>query len=107
MADCVPPTLIWASGDRLLVLAERAILKDGATKKRMDWWLVTQSTAPRNLTESLKTVPGDLLPDPTRRNFVGVADDEIWRLDIGLGQWTNLTMTVEPKVSGIAWPTSP
>jgi len=99
-----PQTLAWASGDRLMVLAEAKVSRGVTKKRRLDWWLVSQGAPPRNLTQQLKTAPADLLPGPLRRTFVGVTDDDVWRVNIDSGEWSNLTIAFEPKVSSIAWP---
>jgi dipeptidyl aminopeptidase/acylaminoacyl peptidase len=106
LSETDPRDIVWAGEDRLLVYAERNFSGSGALKKRMDWWLVTPGGQSRNLTERLDKVPGDLLPDSAGRNFIGVADDGAWRVNIDSGELTNLTFTLDAKISDVAWPNS-
>ena len=105
LPDLEPHSVIWAKGDRPLVLAERVISSGvGTTKKRLDLWLVSPNRTLRNLSEHLNTTPAELLPDRTGESFVGVADSEVWRVNIDSGEWTNLTTAFEPRIAGIALP---
>src|ERR1051325_3316669 len=103
LPDCDPKAIRWI-GERLLVSADCMGLTSGSANDRTDWWLVTTSSPPRNLTGRFKTAPSDLLPDPTEPAFVGVADNEVWRLNIDSGEWVNLTAAFAPAIAGIAWP---
>jgi len=100
-----PRGFAWAGADRLLALIERDPLPGATAPPRKDWWLLSASGAPRNLSESLKTVPEDLSPDATGRSLVGVAADDLWRLRIeDANLWTNLTAGFEPKLGAVVWP---
>ncbi|HEY6184585.1 MAG TPA: alpha/beta fold hydrolase [Terriglobales bacterium] len=96
LSDLDPQRVVWATGRQLLVYA---IAHD-----RSDWWLVSPGKAPINLTEHLNAVPVSLWPSPTGRNFVGVANDDLWRIDIDSGEWTNLTDGFDPKIAQVVWP---
>ena len=98
--DLDPRATAWSAAG-LLVSAEK---KGADGKPRADWWLVESTTTSRNLTASMKSAPGELLPEPGARTFVGVADGDVWRVDPA-GAVTNLTETFEPKVASIVWPT--
>jgi len=101
-----PRALVWGDGDRLLVSAEHEVLRDGKPKERLDWWSLSRAESPRIVTNTLTQVPADLLPTSEGRAFVGIAGGDLWRLDLASGTWTNVTMTFEPKVSAIAWPSA-
>ena len=104
LSDSDPRDIVWVDGDRLLVSAECQLPSAPASKGRIDWWVVVGGKAPRNLTEHLKTVPGELFSDSTGRNFVGMADGEVWRLNVDSGERTNLTAELDAKLAGITWP---
>jgi dipeptidyl aminopeptidase/acylaminoacyl peptidase len=104
--DVDPKALAWADGERLLLSAEHETMVDGAAKTRVDWWLLPASGAPRNLSATLKAAPGELLPAADGRTLLGVAGGDLWRLDVASGEWTNLTGAFEPKIAGVAWPTT-
>jgi dipeptidyl aminopeptidase/acylaminoacyl peptidase len=104
--DVDPKALVWIDGERLLLSAEHDATVDGATKKRVDWWLLGPSRAPRNVSASVKAAPGDLWPIGDGQSFVGVAGGDLWQLDLVSGAWKNLTEAFEPKIASIAWPTA-
>ena len=105
LPGCDPRSLVWASGDHALVSAECSVSNsDAAATNRKDWWLVAPNASPRNLTEKLKTSPSDLVANPTGKAFVGVADGDVWRVNIQSGELVNLTQAFDPKIGGVAWP---
>src|ERR1051325_559388 len=91
-----PQSINWTDKDSLLVSATK--------NDRIDWWLVSPNKVPRNLTEQLKAVPAHLLPDLTGTTFIGVADGDVWRLNLTDEAWTNLTTSFAPKITAVAWP---
>jgi dipeptidyl aminopeptidase/acylaminoacyl peptidase len=100
--DLEPKNIVWADGERLLVSAERDLSNAGERKKRTDWWLVSPKGAARNLTGTLKTAPDNLLL--VGSTLVGVADGDVWSLEIVSEKWTNLTAAFDPKISAVIWP---
>ncbi len=105
LSSCDPRSLIWASGDRLLVSSECYVSRsDSIAKRRIDWWLATPNASSRNLTESFKTAPAALVADPTGHAFLGVAAGDLWKIDLDSGEWMNLTQKFAPTIAGIAWP---
>jgi len=102
--DVDPHTLVWLEGNRLLVSGEHEVTEDGKIHKRVDWWLLSPSFAPRNVTQNLPTVSGDLLPLSDGRSFFGVAKGDLWRFESASGASVNLTDSFEPKIAAIVWP---
>jgi dipeptidyl aminopeptidase/acylaminoacyl peptidase len=96
--------LTSASGDRFLVAAEQESHTGGKATSRLDWWMVSPTAAPRNLTENLASVPSSLLPISDGKALVGIVDGDLWRFDIESGIWASLTASFEPKVDKIVWP---
>ena len=99
-----PDALVWADDNRLLVLAERKITADVDVARRSDW-LMFSGSGVRNVTKTLKSVPDPLLPVSGGRVLVGVAEKDLWRLDVESGTWTNLTASLDTKIAGLLWPT--
>ena len=99
--NITPRALVWADNHRLLLLAEHEIIGDGTIKKRIDWFMLPALGSQQSLTERLAAVPGDLLPASNGRLFLGVADGDLWRLDLDSGVWANLTASLGPKVTAI------
>jgi len=99
-----PRSVIWADKDHLLLSAEHETRTDRKLKKRLDWWMLSMSRSPQILTDSLKTAPSTLVGDSTGRIVIGVADGDVWQLDLELDKWTNLTAALDQKFSSIAWP---
>jgi dipeptidyl aminopeptidase/acylaminoacyl peptidase len=99
-----PHNLVWLDSTRLLVSAEQEIRSAEKTRKRLDWWLVSPATAPRNVSHDLASPPAELTLVPQQRAFVGVAGEALWSLDGVSTTWSNLTANFEPKVVKIVWP---
>jgi dipeptidyl aminopeptidase/acylaminoacyl peptidase len=97
-----PKALVWGADSHLLVSAEPTVAT-GAKKRVMEWWLISRDAAPRNLTAPLKTPPRDLLSDSTGQTFFGLADGDVWQINLKSGQWTNLTSKFDSTVSRISW----
>jgi dipeptidyl aminopeptidase/acylaminoacyl peptidase len=99
LPDLDPQDIVWVDRERLLVLASK--------DNRKDWWLVTPGQPPRNLTTHLKTSPGQLLPAASGQTFVGVADGDVWRVDVDSGACANLTADFRPEISRMILPDRP
>jgi dipeptidyl aminopeptidase/acylaminoacyl peptidase len=95
----------WTGANDLFV---RAAKKIGDAKidvaTRRDWWLVAKDGSATCLTEKIKTPPKQFWPQSNRQAFVGLADDDLWRVDTVSKEAKNLTESFEPKVSRISWP---
>jgi dipeptidyl aminopeptidase/acylaminoacyl peptidase len=99
------PQLEWISGDGLLFLAvNREKGGKPSPTDRRDWWLAPRE-GKRRSTEAMKQVPGELWPQDGRRAFVGVAGDQLWRLQPSEGRIVALTeKPAEGRSTSIAWP---
>jgi dipeptidyl aminopeptidase/acylaminoacyl peptidase len=104
--DVDPRSVVWMRGGALLVSGERKLVEQGKERTRSDWWLTQQEQAPRNLTETLKSAPSDLIPEPGAATFVGLADGDLWRVDPAGTAPVNLTASFEPKIASIVWPSA-
>jgi dipeptidyl aminopeptidase/acylaminoacyl peptidase len=101
------PKLVWSAKKELLVLAKPSEAPGAGEKGgRTDWWLVSPSAAPRNVTASLKSAPVPLLPREDG-SFVGVADGDLWLIETSTARSRNLTESFEPKIASIVWPKGP
>src|ERR1051325_3370590 len=95
--------ILWTEGDGILVFLNA----DAEPHKRHKangggWWIISAQGAARplpDLTES--AAPGGLTAVVNPRTFVGVVKDDLWRLDISSGTWTNLTGNFAPKVASV------
>jgi dipeptidyl aminopeptidase/acylaminoacyl peptidase len=104
--DTIARKVAWAAGGRLIVAAERENKIDGKPTKRLDWWMILPGGVPINLTEKLTATPGELLPVSDGKALVGVAEGDLWRLDVESGAWTNLTAMFNPNAGQVIWPTN-
>ena len=95
-----PASLMWGAEDNLLMLSK-------SEGNRQDWWVLNVSGQKRNLTSTMRTVPRELIRAAGGGAVVGIADGELWRIrPDGVGP-ENLTADFEPRITSIAWPTSP
>jgi acetyl esterase/lipase len=97
-----PQQLLWMNNDALLCRAEHVSGTTASAKRRADWWLLTASGAPRNLTRELPTPPDELEPLMSGRWIVGVANGDVWRLDPPTLTWVNLTVDFAPVITHFA-----
>lgn len=96
--------LVWANEGRLLVESEQEVHIAGKAMKRGDWWEVTSTGGPRNVSEKLKAAPSDLLAVSEGKALIGIIAGELWRLDVATDRWSNITASLDPPVAGISWP---
>jgi len=108
--DPVPPVressqIEWtATGDLLLRAAKHAGDQKPDVATRRDWWLLKRDGTPKCLTAELKTPPRELWPQEGRKDFVGIGENHIWRLETEAGKVENVTAKFEAKVDRISWP---
>ena len=100
-ASLEPTSIAWAGDGAVLVLATAA---DDAGAERPGWWLLQDGHEPRRMTPNGCTVPGELLAEPGRRSFVGVADGAVVRLELDTHRWTNLTEGRDLTIVWLLWP---
>lgn len=94
-----PASLMWGTERSLLMLRK-------PEKNRQDWFVLNLSGQKRNLTATMKTVPRELIREARDEAVVGIADGELWRLQLDGGEPENLTAQFEPRITSIAWPAS-
>lgn len=95
----------WTGSGGLMIFAAPASSEaQPEVTARRDWWLLQGEAEPRQLTASIKNPPRSLWPQPGRRAFFGVADDELWQIEPASGVVTRVTAAFEPKVQALSWP---
>jgi dipeptidyl aminopeptidase/acylaminoacyl peptidase len=99
------PQLLWSSLGELIVYAARAggQVKPSAQSRR-DWWVVKRNGCERPLTEGMHQSPEELLAEPGRRSFVGLADGNLWRIRLDGTAPESITETSTSRLTAIVWP---
>ncbi len=98
-----PIALLWGSGDRLLVSTRQKPAVDGHSPHRIDWWLLSQSAEPRNVTAALSAVPQDLRRSPDGHVCYGIVAGNLWVLDAESGKWLDLSGDLKSKIDALVW----
>jgi dipeptidyl aminopeptidase/acylaminoacyl peptidase len=70
---------------------------------RADWWLLTADSSAVNLTAGMRSTPAKLMPVADGR-YVGIADGELWSLDLSNGEINKLTSQPLPNGAEVIWP---
>jgi dipeptidyl aminopeptidase/acylaminoacyl peptidase len=102
--DITAQRLFWTADNRLVVAGEVASESRHAKSKRYGLWLLPEQGGPVRLAESVSVAPENWTLMADGRLLIGVADRELWRLDLSSKALTNLTATFDPSVMQIAWP---
>lgn len=87
-ASLEPTSIVWTSKNGILALVTPGKDTPGQGTGRADWWLVSDDHEPCKLTADTTAVPTRLFPQEGREAFVGLADGDIVRLNVGDGRWT-------------------
>lgn len=97
--------LFWSNDGSIVVRASR-IGADRSTRAGYpDWWRIGREDKAVALTANFKKPPHYLYPLPGYRDFVGLADGNLWRLNATTGSAHNLTAHIQRTIE-IAWPGS-
>jgi dipeptidyl aminopeptidase/acylaminoacyl peptidase len=105
-AQAEPRAVAWVDGDRLLVSAELTVSDKGRAARQVRWQLMSEGVPRPEWAGKIETLSGDLPLSTDGRSLFGVADGDLWRLDIASGAWTNLTASFEPRIAALSWPGS-
>jgi dipeptidyl aminopeptidase/acylaminoacyl peptidase len=97
-----PQKLIWA-GNQLLALIETTDEKREKEGLQHSWLRVSPDGTVQDVSGGQKSVPDDLFISGDQRAPIGLADGDLWKLDVGAGRWSNLTASFEPKITGVDW----
>lgn len=92
--DLNPLDLIWTRKNQLLVRATSNLVS------RADWFLFGSGKKPLNLTEIFQTAPSSLFLHDTD-SVIGVADSDLWLIDLNTRKPVNLTAGLAPRVTSI------
>lgn len=91
----------WSENEQLLALARPA-----GEAQRFDWWRLA---ANRPNADALKltgggAVPAEVIASTRPAEVIGVADGELWSLDLANGSRQNLTEKLVARISAVVWP---
>ena len=106
-AGMAPGSIAWTGDGALLVFGARANDGDDASDavgEPPGWWLFADEHEPRRIAAGDCPVPWDLIPEPGRRSFVGLADGHIVRLELDTRRWTNLIAGRDLTIVWLLWP---
>lgn len=95
---------VWSNEGLLILTRERSAAEGGGSRGRRDWWAVGRDGTPRNLTGSMKAVPGRLVPEPGGNSFLGVAGGRLWRIPVAGTGPENVERGLPSQVDSIVWP---
>jgi dipeptidyl aminopeptidase/acylaminoacyl peptidase len=105
---------IWIDSDRVLARAVNsaeelspyewyAKSRRGEPLPRADWWLISSHAAPVNVTAAMKSVPATFFATNVAGQFVGVADESLWSLNVRTRKVTKLASGL-PRGADVVWP---
>ncbi|HEY6246336.1 MAG TPA: prolyl oligopeptidase family serine peptidase [Pyrinomonadaceae bacterium] len=92
-----PPQLLWTRDGWL------AMASSNPQTNRNDWWLFQEHQPPRCTTCEMKTPPFHLLSETRNQSFVGIADEDLWRISPNKAP-QNLTQQRPYRITSITWP---
>ena len=92
------PKMFWTPAGSLLLYAQ------SGPSARSDWWLVSESQPPRNLTGEMKAVPSTLLPEKGGASFLGVSEGKLWRLAPASGAIDEILSSSGARFNSVIWP---
>jgi dipeptidyl aminopeptidase/acylaminoacyl peptidase len=102
------PGIEWTGSGAVIV---QAVKIDQAARpnanSRRDWWLTSESKAPKAITAVFKQPPDILLTAADRHSFVALADNDLWRIDPITGRVARIAPALKGPVQSIVWPARP
>jgi dipeptidyl aminopeptidase/acylaminoacyl peptidase len=107
-------TVLWTRDRRLLARGvkedalrpvQREVQAPDRARRppRADWWLFSPDAPPVNVTAGMTSVPARLTPVGGER-YVGIADDELWSVDIRTRSARMLNSQPLPSGAQVIWP---
>jgi acetyl esterase/lipase len=106
---------LWTEDGRVLMRAIRVenelspwewysrLNKDESTP-RVDWWAFAHDSEPVNITKEMPKTPVSLRPAAVSNEYVGIAGEDLWSLDIESGKARKLNEAALPAGAEIVWP---
>ena len=98
-----------ATGDLVAYAASKGSGQQASETQRLDWWLLEENGATRNLTADVGATKSggnnqiSLISQSTADSVVAFADGEFWKLDLQSGAATKVAIPSVPKFDRVVW----